>query len=206
MNLVRPLSTALLIVGVTAAAAIAAPRAFVVAEDVHTPNEVSFTSRAAIVKFTGRTSKVTGLSEVNLDNVAASKGSIKVDLASLDTGIGLRNEHLRGTLSTDKYPTADFVLGKLTVPGNKLKPNAETQGTATGKMTIHGVTRTVTAPVTLTFLPQQDAQYRPGDWVQLESQFKLKLSEYGVALPQGVLGVKVADEVAINVVTMAKAQ
>ncbi|MFN3431511.1 MAG: YceI family protein [Candidatus Sericytochromatia bacterium] len=180
-------------------------RQYQVSTDMHTPNEASFTSKAAIVKFTGRTSKVTGTLQIDETNTTKASGAITVDVASLDTGIGLRNEHMQGTIEAKKYPTATFKLQKLSVPGNKLKANAITTGTVTGQMTLHGVTRTITAPVELTYLPQQDPNYRPGDWVEVNSSFKLKLSDYKIALPAPVLGVKVADELDINFTSMAKA-
>ena len=188
-----------------AATAASTLRNFEVAADAHTPNEASFTSKAAIVKFTGRTNKVTGTLKIDENNVAKVSGAVTVDVSSLDTGIGLRNEHLQGTIEAAKYPTATFKLQKLTVPGNKLKANAITAGTVTGQMTLHGVTRTITAPVELTYLPEQDKNYRPGDWVEVNSSFKLKLSDYKIALPAPVLGVKVADELDINFTSMAKA-
>lgn len=180
-------------------------RQFQVSADAHTPNEASFTSKAAIVKFTGRTNKVTGTLQIDETNTTKASGAVTVDVASLDTGIGLRNEHMQGTIEAAKYPTATFKLQKLSVPGNKLKANAITTGTVTGQMTLHGVTRTITAPVELTYLPQQDPNYRPGDWVEVNSSFKLKLSDYKIALPAPVLGVKVADELDINFTSMAKA-
>lgn len=181
-------------------------RTFVVSEDYHTPNEASFTSKAAIVKFTGRTSQVTGRTVIPIADVAKASGAIKVDLKSLDTGIALRNEHMRGTIEAEKYPVATFQVKSIQVPGNQLKPNAAVAGTVTGQMTLHGVTRTLTAPVELVYLPEQDANYRAGDWVQITSSFKLKLSDYQIPLPKPVMGIKVADELAIDFTSMAKAQ
>jgi polyisoprenoid-binding protein YceI len=181
-------------------------RNFEVAADHHNPNEASFTSKAAIVRFTGRTDKVTGNLAVDPENAAKASGSMSVDVSSLDTGIGLRNEHMRGMIEAEKYPTATFKLTKLNVPGNKLKRNAVVAGTVTGDFTLHGVTKTITAPVELTYLPQEDAKYRAGDWVSVSSDFKLKLSDYKITLPAPVLGVKVADELAIDFTSMAQAK
>lgn len=179
-------------------------RNFEVALDHHSPNEASFTSKAAIVRFTGRTDKVTGTLSIDVDNVSNAGGAMTVDVSSLDTGIGMRNEHMKKTIEAEKFPTATFKLTKLSVPGNKLKRNAIVTGTAVGQMTLHGVTRTVSAPVELTFLPQEDANYRAGDWVEVDSTFKLKLSDYQIQLPAPVLGVKVSDELEINFTSMAQ--
>lgn len=202
---IAPVLAAAVVAVAMPAIAADALRNFTVAADVHTPNEASFTSKAAIVKFTGRTDKVTGTLKIDENNTTKASGAITVDVASLDTGIGLRNEHMQGTIEAAKYPTATFKLQKLNVAGNKLKANTSATGTVTGQMTLHGVTKTLTAPVELTYLPQQDANYRPGDWVEVNSKFKLKLSDYKIALPAPVLGVKVADELEINFTSMAKA-
>lgn len=180
-------------------------RTFAVSQDYHSPNEAAFTSKASIVKFTGRTPNVTGTVQIQVDNVAKASGAVTVDVASLDTGIPLRNEHMRGTIQADKYPTATFKVSKLQVAGNKLKANTPVTGTVTGQMTLHGVTRTLTAPVELTYLPQEDANYRAGDWVLMNASFPLKLSDYKIELPKPVLGVKVADELSIDFTAMAKA-
>jgi polyisoprenoid-binding protein YceI len=188
------------------AAVTTAHRTFDVTADYHSPNEASFTSKAAIVRFTGRTSQVTGTLQFDPNDVAHGSGSVAVDLASLDTGIGMRNEHMRRTIEADKYPTATFKVTKVHVPGNSLKANTPITGSVTGLMTLHGVTRTVQAPVDLTFLPQQDAKYRPGDWIAFSTDFKLKLSDYQITLPAPVLGIKVADDLDISFNSMAKAK
>ena len=197
------LATALVAV---AAPALASPRTYAIDVDKHSPNEASFTSKAAIVKFTGRTPKVTGETKLDPQDVAKAAGAVTVDLSTLDTGIEMRNDHMRGTLEAAKYPTATFKFTSIKVPGNKLKPNAPVAGTAVGTMTLHGVTRPLTAPVELTLLPEQDAKYRPGDWVHVASTFKIKMTDYGITLPASVLGVKVADELDIAIDGMAKAQ
>src|SRR4051812_35044995 len=83
-------------------------RDFVVSEDKHTVNDASFTSRAAIVRMIGRTAKLSGQANIDLQNVAKSGGTVNVDLLTLDTGISLRNEHMRKMLETDKYPQAIY--------------------------------------------------------------------------------------------------
>jgi len=182
-----------------------ADRLFAVAEDKHSLNEVVFTSKASIVRFTGRTSKMSGAATINVQDATKASGNVKVDLASLDTGISLRNEHMRGVLETEKFPAATFTFRGIKLAKKTLTPNAPVSGTANGQMTLHGVTRTISAPVELTYLPEQDANYRPGDWVHVNARFKLKMSDYGIQLPKPVLGVKVADEIELDVDGMAAA-
>ena len=201
-----PVALALGALLLASAPALAAPRSFAVDQDRHSTNEVSFTSKAAIVKFVGRTAKLEGEAQLDPANVAKASGKVIVDLASLDTGIGLRNEHMRGALEVEKFPRAVFSFSGLKVPGNKLVADKPVRGMATGEMTLHGKARTITVPVELTLLPQQDASYRSGDWVHVASQFKLKVTDYGVQLPQGVFGLKVAEEMEIAIDGMARAR
>ncbi|MBI6545271.1 MAG: YceI family protein [Cyanobacteria bacterium NC_groundwater_1444_Ag_S-0.65um_54_12] len=179
-------------------------RVWKMTQDMHSTTEASFVSKASIVKFAGRTSKVEGTGEINVDKPSRNpKGDIVVDLLSLDTGIALRNDHMRGMIEAVKYPTASFKLKQLNAP--KLVAQQPISGTAMGDFTLHGMTHAITVPVTLTFLPEQDKNYRPGDWVAVSTEFKVKLSDYGIALPQPILGIKIADELNITLDGMAKA-
>lgn len=190
----------------TAAVAAPAARSFVVTPDHHTVAEASFTSRAAIVRMVGRTSKIDGNATIDLADVAHSSGTVNVDLPSLDTGIAMRNHHMQGFLESDKFPKATFKFTHIEVPGNKLAPGKLVTGTATGTITIHGVSQTLSAPIELTYLPQEDAKYRAGDWIHFYSQFHTKVSDYKIALPAPLLGNKVSNDLVIEIDGMAKGQ
>ncbi len=171
--------------------------------DSHNPTEVSFTSKASVVRIVGRSSKVEGFSEFDVNNPAKSpKGEISVDLTTLDTGIPLRNEHMAGMIESKKYPKATFKITSLQAP--KLVANESVDGSAVGTFSLHGVTKTITVPISFHFLPEVDPNYRPGNWVGFSSNFKIKLSDYGIPLPKPVFGVKVADDLSIQIDGMAK--
>jgi hypothetical protein len=60
-------------------------------------------------------------------------------LTGIETGIGLRDKHLRGYLKTDKHPNAVLTVDKSQL---KLPENDKTaQGSATGQLTLRGVTK-----------------------------------------------------------------
>lgn len=179
-------------------------RSFKVTPDIHSQTEASFTSRAVLVKFSGHTSHVDGDGAIDVDHPSVHpQAKVVVDLTTLDTGIPLRNEHMKGFLEASKYPTATFTLKSLKAP--RLLPNHEVEGTVTGTLTIHGVTHVVAAPVSLTYMPETDKNYRPGDWVSMSTAFKIKLSDYGISLPKQVLGLKVNDNLDLALDGMAKA-
>ena len=189
-------------------AAVAAPGAidFVVTEDKHTVNDASFTSRAAIVRMIGRTNKISGDAHMLLSDMAKSSGTVNVDLTSVDTGISMRNQHMRGFLETDKFPQAIFTFTGIKLDGNKLEAGKLVVGTATGAITIHGVTKALSTPIELTYLPQGDPKYRAGDWIHFYSQFKTKVSDFNIALPLPMIGQKLANDLTIEIDGMARAK
>lgn len=190
--------------GVLFASAVDA-RTFKVMDDSHTLNEVSFTSKASVVRIVGRTRAVEGFSEIDINNPSkTAKGEISVDLTTLDTGIKLRNEHMIDLIQAKKYPKATFKVKELNAP--KLVANTPVEGTATGDFSLHGVTKTITVPLVLHYLPEdpENPEYRPGDWVSFSSNFNILLSDYGIPLPKPMFGVKVANDLEIQIDGMAK--
>jgi polyisoprenoid-binding protein YceI len=90
-----------------------AQRAYRVALDAD--RSVTFTSRASIEEFDGVTDRIDGFVSLNTESLTTETGGddtefyFEVDLASLDTGIGLRNRHMRDNyLEVAEYPYAAF--------------------------------------------------------------------------------------------------
>lgn len=87
--------------------------------DLSRENKVRFVSDAPLEDFEGVTGRIDGflfLSGEGLGgetDLGQSEFHFEVDLASLDTGLGLRNRHMRENyLDTDQYPFATF-FGKV---------------------------------------------------------------------------------------------
>jgi len=145
--------------------------------------------------FTGRTDKVTGWIKFDPAKRTGS-GLMTVDLASIDTGIPLRNDHMRdkGWLDTAKHPEAKFE----TTTVKRLKGD---QYQITGKFTLKGVTKKVTAAATVKYLKESEttrgARFK-GDVLQVRADFSVKLSDFGVEIPTPAKG-KVAPTVRIRV-------
>ncbi|MGE5409659.1 MAG: YceI family protein [Clostridiales bacterium] len=137
-------------------------------------NLVKFTSDAKIENFDGTTDKIDGYIYWDGDDILSkSKIYFEVDLRTIDTGIGLRNRHMREDyLETDKYPMTNF-KGKL------IKAEKASSGgynvTAEGDMFIHGVTRPLTINATMT---------PSGNGFRIKSNFEVKLSDYKIPIPQ----------------------
>ena len=107
----------------------------------------------------------------------------EVHLISLDTGIKLRNRHMREKhLETDKYPLAEYT-GKL-VRVEKKRPN-ELLVAILGKMKIHGIERNFTTEVTVAI---ENNSYH------VQCEIPLKLTDYEIKIPRFLL-LKMDDNV-----------
>lgn len=116
---------------------------------------------------------------------------VKVELATLTTGIGLRDEHMREKyLEVSKYPEATVAVER-----SKLKfptKGANVRGQVPGAMTIHGVTKTVTLDYTAAAVGPK------GDRILVNGSAPIDIREFGINVPS-YLGVGVDPHVTIKV-------
>jgi polyisoprenoid-binding protein YceI len=200
----------------------AKPLTFRVYEDAR--DEVLFISQAPLEKITGKATKTRG--EVTVDDLsdlmrAKIAASFEVDLATIGTGLPLRDQHMRDMyLEVKKYPKAVFTFEKVervqvvtkdaqgnaqarTVKG--LTPGVPTTVALSGTFEVHGVKKPVRIPgLLVTYLPEsaETRKLRPGDLLRIEGGFTIKLADYAIKRPQFVL-MKLAEDVAISVALTA---
>ncbi|MBK6765465.1 MAG: YceI family protein [bacterium] len=107
-------------------------------------NLIQFVSEAPLERIVGRTDEVTGDVTVDLSDLAGpGSGTIRVPLGNLDTGLSLRNEHMRQNhLETSKYPE---VVWRITEFVSADPPGILSGGTSStlirGELELHGVTK-----------------------------------------------------------------
>ena len=90
----------------------------------------------------GRTSNVTG--SMTLNGSVLEAVSIEVDMTSLRSDSNSRDDQLRNRgLETDAFPSASFVLTSPVDLGSVPADGTTVSATATGDLTLHGVTRSV---------------------------------------------------------------
>jgi polyisoprenoid-binding protein YceI len=165
-------------------------------------SQIQFVSDAPLEKTTGVTSKVSGDIVVDPNAPAQTKATIKVEVASIRTGIELRDEHLRADnwLDAKAFPNAEFVI--TSVSGiDKLKPNESMEATVKGKFTIHGVTKDVTTKAKVRWVPasaETQANKVKGDALRIQASFDVKLEDHKVSIPS-IVSLKVAPIVQVNV-------
>ncbi|MFP3901194.1 MAG: YceI family protein [Acidimicrobiia bacterium] len=132
----------------------------------------------------GRTPDVTGSMEVDGDTVTSVE--VEVDLTTLESDEGLRDRALasRG-LEHDRFPTATFTLAEpLTVPEG-IDSGEQVGTTATGALTLHGVTRDVTVDV--------EAQL-DGDRAAVVGSAPIRLGDFDIEPPSGLSVLSVEDD------------
>lgn len=146
------------------------------------PNLVRFESQAPLESFDGKTSQVKGTLSLSPGAIADSIAvHLEVDLASFDTGIEIRNRHMRENhLETVKHPHATFRGGsvrKLSAP--RLEPGAKVTFEIAGVLDLHGVQKPLVAAVELTA-----ASGDQGAELHVITRFDVKLSDFGIPRPK----------------------
>ena len=122
---------------------------------------------------------------------ASYAGTLRVDLVPLDTGIELRNNHLRETYLEvargERFRHADLTGIELAVP---LPPDAARHKTSfSGTLSLHGVEKDIAGKAELS---RRDGRLR------VEATFSLSLKEFDIPRPR-YMGVGVRDKVGILV-------
>lgn len=190
------LSLSLMLSGLSA---FAAERVFEI-DPTDAGNHVDFTSDAPVELIHGKTHQIKGTVRYDEALVFDAKHpfdiTFDVDLASIDTGIGLRNEHMRDNfLETGKYPKATFKVSKITANAKPpLKPGQKVVLNSIGTFNIHGKTVTKKIPVTVT---------NRGDRVRIQATFPVNLTEHDIKRPEVVFQ-KLAETVFVTVDVMGK--
>jgi len=130
----------------------------------------------------GRTGEVTGTIEISGTTVTTA--TFQVDLATITTNESRRDDKVQQALETGTYPTATFTLVEPIELGPAGATGEAVSVTATGDLTIHGVTQRVAFPL--------DAQLVDGT-VVIVGSLDLAFADYGVEVPDSQLVLSVED-------------
>jgi polyisoprenoid-binding protein YceI len=134
--------------------------------------EVLFGQSAEAV---GRTSDVTGTFTIAGTEVTA--GSFTVDMTTVTSDQSRRDGQFQGRImEVSTYPTATFVLTSPIEVGSVPADGAQVDVEATGKLTLHGTTRTVTFPV---------QAKRTGAAIAVAGTIPIVFADYDISNPSG---------------------
>ncbi len=120
----------------------------------------------------GRFNDFEGTFTYDPDNPSASKVSVTIDPASVDSNHAERDKHLRSDdfLYVDKFPESRFVSTSYT-------QNADGSGVLKGDFTLRGVTRPITIDVQFTGAGKDPwGGYRAG----FSGKTRIALADYGI--------------------------
>jgi polyisoprenoid-binding protein YceI len=106
-------------------------------------------------------------------------------MTSLQSDDDRRDGQLRQRgIQTDSFPTATFTLTEPIDVGSVPKSGETVNATATGDLTLHGVTKSVSVPV--------QARWN-GETVEVVGSVDVALADYGIEPPVGFLVLSIAD-------------
>lgn len=162
-------------------------------------NTIRFSLDAPLESISGTTNGVTGNVAFDIKHPEKTSGTIRVDATSIKVPNPVMLEHLHSEnwINSAKYGEIVFETASIenvTTTGDTVK------GDITGTLSLHGVSKEVTTPVTLTYLPGKLADrsggQMEGDLLVLRAQFSINRSEFGIMAGQATD--KVAEEIVIS--------
>lgn len=131
----------------------------------------NFTIRHVVSKTSGTLTDITGVIKVDPQQLENSSVNAKINIASINTGLDKRDEHIK---KADYLDVLNF--GEITFVSKAIKPISATEGEMTGDFTMHGVTKEITLPFkVLGFGADPWGGQRSG----FEASTVIKASDYG---------------------------
>lgn len=143
---------------------------------------VEFDSSVPLHSFTGTSDQLIGKI-----SMADSTVDFYVDVHTIKTGNGKRDEDMLETLEAEQHPFAEF-FGKLTSPFD-MNSSAPQKVTVKGKFSVHGVTSPLSIEGTL---------QKKGKELEVTASWTLDMSDYKIK-PPGILFYRVSEEVDISI-------
>lgn len=159
-----------------------------------TEGSVTFlaTGKPGFLRINGEGGRPIGHFIMDLAHTKVTSGDVTVHLDAFETGLSTRDRHMKEKyLETKKFPDAIFTATALNFKNGKLPGETDLHGT----LTLHGMTKPVTAKVKVT--PQNNT-------FAIEADFEIVLSEFSIKIPE-YAGITVAEKVKVHTTFTAKA-
>ena len=104
-------------------------------------SEITFRATSRLMNAEGHFGRFSGDVVADPDGPAGARINLTIDAASLDTGIEMRDKHLRSSdfFDVDRFPTVVFQSLRVEAAGRR--------ATVVGRLTMHGVTREISVPI-----------------------------------------------------------
>jgi polyisoprenoid-binding protein YceI len=104
-------------------------------------SEISFRATSRIMNAEGHFGRFSGDVLADPNSPAGARITLTIDAASIDTGIQMRDKHLRSAdfFDVERFPTIAFQSLRVEAAGRRT--------TVIGRLSLHGVTREIAVPV-----------------------------------------------------------
>jgi len=166
--------------------------AFAATETYHIDNKHSFANfsiRHIVAKTSGTFTDITGVININHEQLAQSSVNATINVASVNTGLAKRDAHIQ---KPDYLDAVNF--GEMTFVSKSIKATSATEGIITGDFTMHGVTKEISMPFkVLGFGADPWGGTRSG----FEASTVIKASDYGFTWMKKA-NAPVGDEIEVN--------
>jgi polyisoprenoid-binding protein YceI len=120
----------------------------------------------------GRTEEVTG--SMTVVGTVVTRANFVVDMRTITSNKSQRDSQFQGIMDTADFPHATFVLTSPIPLGTPPTDGKIITVQATGRLTLHGQTHTVTTPL---------QAERDGNTIKVLTSIPVKFSDYGIANP-----------------------
>jgi polyisoprenoid-binding protein YceI len=121
----------------------------------------------------GRTNAITG--SLSIAGTTVDKGDFTVDMTTVESDSGNRDRQFQGRImDTSKFPTSTFTLTQPIELGSEPAEGQAVTASATGDLTLHGTTKSVTFDV--------QAQLKDGQ-IQVNGTIPIVFADYGIPNP-----------------------
>jgi polyisoprenoid-binding protein YceI len=104
-------------------------------------SDVTFRATSRLMNAEGKFQRVSGEVVVDPKDLTTAKITLSIEAGSIDTGIGMRDSHLRSEdfLDVKRFPYITFESERVEATGRR--------ASVFGRLTVHGVTREIAVPV-----------------------------------------------------------
>jgi polyisoprenoid-binding protein YceI len=152
-------------------------------------SKLGFHATSRLANAEGRFERFAGEVVVDPADLTTARVAVKVEAASIDTGIRMRDNHLRSEdfLHVERFPAISFESARVERAGRRVL--------LVGRLTVHGVTKEVTVPVEVAVAAGR---------LEARGQFDIKRTDYGIKYESRMN--PIADEVRIEFAFRAQAQ
>jgi polyisoprenoid-binding protein YceI len=129
-------------------------------------SQLGFHATSRLANADGRFSRFAGEVVADPADLASGRVRVSIEAASIDTGIGRRDNHLRSEdfLYVERFPTITFESTRVERDGGRL--------VLVGPLTLRGVTREVRVPVEVSVADGR---------LEARGRFEINRDEYGVS-------------------------